>query len=149
MKKILLITLALSAFLWADFTRDDVNNTVTDNTTKLMWQDDNNGTVLGTDMTWEAAIDHCEALTLGGYDDWRLPNFNELYSIGDRSTSSPAMDPAFTNVQYTLLTDYYWTSTSIVSTESDAWVVHFGGGYSNVGQNKSNTHFVRCVRGGI
>lgn len=151
MKKIILITLSLSAFLWADFTRDDVNNTVTDNTTKLMWQDDDNGTVTGTGMAWEAAITHCEALTLGGYDDWRLPNFNELYSIADRSTSNPSIDAAFINFEFAA-TDYYWSSTSIVSQLDTAWVVHFGGGYSNVDPTyatKSNINFVRCVRGGI
>lgn len=150
MKKIILITLALSAFLWADFTRDDVNNTVTDNTTKLMWQDDDNGTK-GVGMTWEDAIAHCEALSLGGYDDWRLPNFNELYFLADRSKSNPAIDTtAFLNGTL----DYYWTSTTIVSQVMDmAWVVHFGGGYSDVNPvytTKSvDTNFVRCVRGGL
>lgn len=148
MKKIILITLALSAFLWADFTRDDVNNTVTDNTTKLMWQDDNNGTV-GAGMDWESAISHCEALTLGGYADWRLPNFNELYSIADRSTSNPAIDVIFQNVESTSNLDYYWSSTSIVSDLSTAWEVSFFGGWSNVGANKVDLNFVRCVRGGI
>ena len=27
------------------------------------------------------AIDHCESLAFGGYDDWRLPDLLEVYSI--------------------------------------------------------------------
>ena len=142
MKIILLITLGLSSLIWADFSRDA--DIVTDNKTTLQWQDDNNGTV-GTGMAWETAITHCEALTLGGYDDWRLPNFNELYYIADRSRANPAIDPVFANRAY----EYYWSSTSMVSNESSAWVVHFGGGYSNVDVPKSTVHFVRCVRGGV
>ena len=33
------------------------------------------------ELTWEEAAPHCDALSLGGYDDWRLPLIQELISL--------------------------------------------------------------------
>ena len=71
------------------YTRDDVNGTVTDNVTKLMWQDDATPV---TTYTWDAAHNHCSALTLDGYPDWRLPTRSELASIVDYSNSNLSVD---------------------------------------------------------
>ena len=138
MRKILLITLGLSVALLADFTRDNGTKIVTDNTTGLQWQDDVNIT-----KDWVAAITYCEELTLGGYDDWRLPNFNELYSIGDRSKSHPAMDSAFQNV----VSGNYWSSTSAVVIEYYAWLVDFSDGKGRW-YGKRYNNYVLCVRDG-
>ena len=97
---------------------DNGNGTVTDNSSGLMWQqaDDGNGRL------WEESLAYCEALTLGGDDDWRLPNAKELQAIVDYgrspdTTNSAAIDPIFAttsiidpdgNVNY----PYYWTNTS-------------------------------------
>jgi hypothetical protein len=35
----------------------------------------------GRDLLWSAAKSHCEALTLGGSSDWRLPSIGELRSL--------------------------------------------------------------------
>ncbi len=42
--------------------------------TRLMWPTTDNG----ADLTWEAAIEHCDEMRLGGFDDWRLPTVGEL-----------------------------------------------------------------------
>ncbi|CAA6819512.1 MAG: Unknown protein [uncultured Sulfurovum sp.] len=139
MKQILLIIAGLSSLLMADFSRDNGTQIVTDSSTNLQWQDD----VVGSTMNWESAISHCEALTLNGHDDWRLPNFNELYSIADRSTYNPAMDPAFSAVS----TSYYWSSTTDASHTSVAWVVDFYLGYDD-NVYKTGSCYVRCVRDG-
>ena len=138
MKKIILITIGLSVSIWANFTRDNNTKIVTDNSTKLQWQDNES-----VSKKWTDAIDYCEALTLGGYNDWRLPNQNELRSIADRSKSNPAIDNAFKNV----VSPYYWSSSTVVGNEDGAWGVAFsyGGDYWD---RKSYEGYVRCVRDG-
>jgi EAL domain-containing protein (putative c-di-GMP-specific phosphodiesterase class I) len=93
---------------------------------------------------WTDAIDYCEALSLGGHDDWRLPNFNELYSIADRSKRNPAID---TTVFENVVSDYYWSSSTVVGSENAAWSVHFDAGDDRL-SDKSIRYYVRCVRAG-
>ena len=139
MKKILFITTGISALLFADFTKS--GDIVTDNQTGLQWQDDTDAKNIT--KTWTEAIAYCENLSLGGYDDWRLPNINELKSIVDRSKSNPAIVDGFANFS----SNYYWSSTTQVGDESDAWYVRFGRGgvYSD---GKNGNYYVRCVRAG-
>ena len=146
MRRILLITIALSVWMWADavrYTRSDAG-IVTDNKTGLQWQDyysDNGDTVKSA--KWTDAIAYCEDLSLGGHDDWRLPNFNELYYIADRSRRNPAIDSTFKKAR----PGYYWSSTSFVGGEVNAWDVRFSYGNDGWG-NKSRSSYVRCVRAG-
>lgn len=144
MKQILLNLLGLSTLVSADFSRDDATGIVTDNSTKLQWQDD----AVGTAMAWDLAIAHCEDMTLGGYTDWRLPNFNELYSIADKSKYNPAIDSTFQSV----VSVEYWSSTSVAGYPEEAWNVHFGyGGSKSNGLTKLSSgdiYHVRCVRDG-
>ena len=65
-----------------NFVRNDDRKVVIDKTNKLMWQD-NGGAVVSN--SWTSAINYCESLEFSGFDDWRLPNINELYSISDPS----------------------------------------------------------------
>lgn len=52
-------------------------DTWTDPATGLVWAEADNGTVLPHGQ----AVSYCEALTLGGKSDWRLPGIDELESI--------------------------------------------------------------------
>lgn len=138
MKMILSLMIALSA-LYADFSRDDTAQIVTDNATGLQWQDD----AAGTQMGWTAAISECETLELGTQTDWRLPNISELKSIADKSRVNPAIDPVFQNtVSYA-----YWSATTYEAGPQYAWLVYFYLGYGDANV-KGNSRYVRCVRGG-
>ncbi len=134
--KIILLVLITFSLSFAEFTRS--NEMVTDSTTGLVWQDTTPAT-----RTWVSAIAYCEALTLGGNSDWRLPNLNELTSIVDDTTSNPAISSVFVNT----ISNYYWSSTTNAGDTTRAWVVYFFNGlqYNN---NKTNSFYVRCVRAG-
>jgi len=68
--------------------------------TGLCWQEPPSE----SDMSWHDALEHCEDLETGGFDDWRLPDIDELISTmrgcangdetGDMSPSECAMIPA-------------------------------------------------------
>jgi len=143
MKQILLIMIGTSLLLQAGFTRDS-SGVVADNATGLAWQDDygDNAEVIKK-STWQEVLVYCEELSLGGKNDWRLPNKNELFSIVDMSKYSPVISSIFTNVT----PNRYWSSTSAVSDPSAAWIVSFENGYVSW-YNKTDDYSVRCVRGG-
>ncbi len=137
MKAILLIMIGLS-ILNADFTKN--GDIVTDNVTGLQWQDD----AVVSETTWQGAIDRCEALTLGIYSDWRLPNINELISLVDDTRFDPSID---TSIFDHTISGGYWSSTSRAGYSSSAWLIGFSGGGQN-GNGKSHNFYVRCVRAG-
>lgn len=139
MKQIILIILGLSTFIYADFTRDTDNGTVTDRKTGLVWQD--NLTVDGKD--WESAIDYCEALSLGGEENWRLPNKKELLSIVDYNN----FDPSISSVFQSTSSSAYWSSTSAAYGKTAAWAIIFDRGYIG-GESKTASKYVRCVSAG-
>ncbi len=60
--------------------QDNGDGTITDLVTELMWQQDP-----GNKMTYDQAVASASSLTLGGYNDWRLPTIKELYSLIDFS----------------------------------------------------------------
>jgi hypothetical protein len=136
MKKIVLV-LSLTALGWSDFTRDDSAEIVTDNDTGFQWEDQQ--TIVS--KKWEDAIDYCENLTLGGFDDWRLPNINELRSIVDYERSDPAIDRAFRNTK----SDWYWTSTKYNRGSLYSWELNFSYGYDSY-SSQSYSRYVRCLR---
>ena len=112
---------------------------VTDNVTGLMWQDNYERSPT---RTWADAISYCENSTLGGYSDWRLPEIEALLTLPDYGRSPPAIDPLF---ERTIRP--YWSSTSGASGPYDAWYVDFNGGFDGW-NTKTDTLYVRCVRGG-
>ncbi len=142
MKKSILILFVLVNLAIADFIRDDSKEVVIDTLTHLMWQDNSYSKTIK--IVWSEAIIYCEALTLGGYTNWHLPNYNELFMLADRSIYNPSLNSAFSNV---VSSNYYWSSTSWAKkTYGDrAWYVDFKYGSGNV-YAKTNWGYVRCVR---
>lgn len=122
-----------------DFERDNATNIVTDNLNGLMWQDN----AVGSTMTWADAGTTCDNLSLGGYDDWRLPSIDELESIVDFGRVNPAINSVFVNTA----SFYYWSSTSNVYNTDYAWDVDFNHGNTNA-FNKNFNLYARCVRSG-
>jgi len=116
---------------------------VTDNVTKLQWQD--NEEVKTVKKSWEDAKSYCSSLSLGGYNNWRLPTRKELRSIVDYGKHDPTIDSTFVNVT----SNSYWSATTGVSISSSAWVVRFDYGNDYWSTKTADVYYIRCVRGGV
>ena len=122
------------------------NEAVLDKETGLVWERTPDTTI----RTWFDAVHYAYLKLVGGRYGWRLPTVEEFASLIDPIQSNPSLPSGhpFINVQ----SDGYWSSTtgvggtSTVST-TGAWVVPFGtnGVFDN---EKSDSHYVWCVRGG-
>jgi hypothetical protein len=133
---------------------DNGDGTVTDLSSTLIWQqctapaqgtNCSSGTL--TTYLWDQALSYCNSLTLGTYDDWRLPNIKELHSIVDLTkTSSPIINTTY--FPGTPAADF-WSSTTFVDTPSYAWYVQLSIGITMTSPvSKGTGLYVRCVRGG-
>ena len=57
-----------------------------DNQPETVWTDPDSGLMwqagfIDERFTWSSAIDHCNSLVYGGYDNWRLPSISELRTL--------------------------------------------------------------------
>jgi hypothetical protein len=137
------------------YTRDASKKIVTDNIRGLMWQDDENvGSIQKkwvTQVNYDAgdynntagdtATTYCNELTLGGFNDWRLPTRKELVGIIDYGKLDPTISDVFTAQDSV----EYWSSTSPIIYNNRARIVNFydGGEYY---YDKNNNRYIRCVR---
>jgi|SRR5690554_6334981 len=122
-------------------------------------------------VTWQTAMDWCEALELNGFSDWRLPTLDERImeyraykpSTNNSNTSSGAtdrVDPPLGNYtssdpSQTSLPEWqsggtdafnassYWSATE--SSPTNAWRVSFSTG-SETSYSKTSLSQVRAVR---
>ncbi len=121
------------------FTANTTTGIVIDQFTGLMWQ----RLVSPDTLTWEAALQYAESLTLGGYSDWRLPNIKELQSISDERIHHPSLDTNY----FTLPNlRYYWSSTTLRGTTTRAWYLDDNYGITTYAE-KIRSLGVICVRG--
>lgn len=145
---LLLATLLLAPAAWALAPVGKFNvggATVVDVQTGLEWQKD----VSATKMTWAVASATCADLSLGGKDDWRLPEVQELLSLVDFTVTglNPYIDAtAFGGTPWGM----YWTATPppVFQGGTQRFFVSFG---SNSGPAwgptpPDGTLYVRCVR---
>ena len=115
---------------------DNGDGTVTDGNTGLIWQQQDDG----TERNWNVANSYCNALSLGGQSDWRLPTDKELMSIAHFGTNTSIYSTFFLNTQ----SSYYWTLTTWVNNTTFVWNVD--NGYVDI-NSKTGSNYVRCVRG--
>jgi cysteine-rich repeat protein len=144
---------------------DNVNGTITDENTGLMWEKlSDDGTIHDRDntYTWDSAFAvKIATLNAGGgfagHTDWRVPNIKELQSILNYQNVDPAVSAAF-NTSCTpdctltscscTRSDYYWSSSSLGYSPGRAWYVHFYYGGDSP-YYKTYGYYVRAVRGGL
>jgi hypothetical protein len=146
---------------------DNGNQTLTDNLTGLNWTKDTNliairdplfdaDSTIGDGMvTWQHALDYIFKLNSEnylGYNDWRLPNLNELKSLINIKESNQAIwlnSQGFMSFQSY---DSYWSSSTSASLKSDAWNVDMSDGNLDYGMKTdgymTDGKHVLPVRGG-
>lgn len=132
---------------------DNGDQTILDVTTGLTWTKcalglSGSSCTTGTanTYTWNTVFSACSSLSLSG-KTWRVPNFNELMSIVDRTRYSPPHDPTYFPGAVGRI-----QSTTNVGMPSDASPLmddgYIGGNGSNVSAgHKTTPYAVRCVTG--
>jgi hypothetical protein len=105
-------------------------------------------------MSWSEALVFARDLNLGGFDDWRVPNVNELLSLVHYGRTRPSLDPVFdfsSEGEFGVgPAEAYWSSTTVddPSFRTQAWRVVFVQGHHDFVE-KSQNLAVRVVRGGF
>jgi len=142
---------------------DNGDGTVTDEVTGLMWEklsadggihDSSNGYSIADAVAVKIATLNAEQFA--GHDDWRLPNRNELATIVNFGTVSPATYSQFNNecapgcaVTECSCTQNstHWTSTSQHTSPDYTYFINFSqGDVSQMQKVSGNTARVRAVR---
>ncbi|MBL1216537.1 MAG: DUF1566 domain-containing protein [Planctomycetes bacterium] len=146
--------------------QDNGDGTVTDLHTGLMWQKSPDFSTL---RNWSEAMAYAESLTVGGYDDWRVPDIKELYSLIDFNgwtfggvpfIDTDVFDFEFPDPNFGLrdMDCQYLTSTIYVGSTMGGNDTVFGVNFAD-GRIKGYpkdfdimghefARYVRCVRGG-
>ena len=115
--------------------QDSTNNIIIDNVTDLIWQD-NNHTKINI-LNHIEATTYCNNLSIGFYNNFRLPSIDELQTITDINNYYPAVKNIFTNI----LPKEYFTS---VTNGSDIYVIDFANGKFSKVDNQTNLNVI-CV----
>ena len=117
---------------------------ISDRLTGLVWT--KHGDLTGEPVTWQQALDAVQewqkSRTEGGHH-WRLPAINELLSLVDCSTYSPALPAGhpFAGIQ-----SGYWSSTTSFFETDWAWALYLDKGACGVGHKPGKTFFVWPVK---
>ena len=134
-------TMPGSTFTIPEEYADTEEKIVVDTVTGLQWQY-HDADMAGSPF-WPAALDYCENLIYAGFDDWRLPNKDELATIIDFGRRDPSSSfPDLENVHYLL------TSTTMPGEADAVFRLYLYGGSMNTTMYKNSTsdYHVHCVR---
>ncbi len=130
---------------------DNLDGTVTDNLTGLIWLQ--NANCFGM-RSWTNALSDANSLASGSCGltdgstagDWRLPNVRELHSLADYGQYNPSLPSG--HPFSVVASGMYWSSDTVVFSTNYALYVHFYYGYVDE-IFKTNANYVWPVRGGL
>lgn len=147
------------------FTKN-ADGTVTDNLTALVWLEDANCANGATN--WSSALSFANTLFDGstghnggdcGLSDgsvagqWRLPHLHELHTLVHYELVFPAVPDTAGTGQWSegdpfsdVVSDYYWTSTTVAASNDTAWEVLISSGNISGSIKTDVTNYVWLVR---
>ena len=102
---------------------------ITDSTTRLIWQKNSEG----GRKTWKNALAYCESLNTENYaglNNWRVPNFNELFSSGYGQES--------------FFSEMIWSSSTLPTIREQAVTIS-NQDKDAVNKTKTGSQYVLCV----
>ena len=112
-----------------------------DDKTGLVWQD--NKDIAEVTKSYSEAKQYCKALSVDGFDDWRLPTLAEAYTIVDMRRERPALKNGFEM----RVEEWFWTATLFAGDpKREAWRLSLRYGEAEPSRQDRTLH-VRCVRG--
>ena len=129
-----------------NYTRQGI--VVADEKLSLVWQD--NEAASTTKLTLENAKKYCNNLDFAGASDWRLPNYEELLSIGNYEVYKPTINGTFKHTA----SGHYWSLMYKSLPTGKNWAkyreeivkrIYFSDGYS-YDNDRTGKAYVRCVR---
>jgi len=92
-------------------------STWTDPETGLIWAGKHNG----SDIDWNQAVAYCANLRLGGYSDWRMPEFDELVGIYDENLGGN-----WAHIKGDIkITGETWSDVTAKNAPGEAWILAF------------------------
>ncbi|MCB1304449.1 MAG: DUF1566 domain-containing protein, partial [Leptospiraceae bacterium] len=126
---------------------DNGDGTISDASSRLVWQKCSNGQSNDTSCSgspttanWQSALQYCNTLSLSG-KSWRLPSAAELLSLVDFTQTGTVINGTFfPNTAANL----YWTSTTNQALPGAGWRITFATGDLNT-TLKAVTSRMRCV----
>lgn len=125
---------------------DNGDGTVLDDLTGVVWEKE------PTDQsgTWDDALAHCDALELGGHDDWRLPTRIEITSVLDYGKPgwATAAFPGAPGGFHRSASDWILTidQTGAGAGTDFAWSFNMSDGIVSNAYSKASDARYRCVR---
>jgi len=128
----------------------EADGTVFSKTTGLIWMrcsigqtwDGKSCTGDSTLFAWSAALKAAVDYQYAGFNDWRLPNKNELESLVEVSCTTPAINE---KVFPATPLAFFWTGSPYTGVTDGVWSVDFAYG-TVVASEKIGKNYVRLVR---
>lgn len=124
--------------------QDHRDGTITDRFTGLMWS--KNADPAAGPFNWSQALNAVSGLNAKkycGYQDWRLPNVNELASLIDRTRYDPALPFGH---PFSSIKAWYWTSTTTADYNNHAWRIYLFLGHIDYGHKYHMLNYIWPVR---
>ncbi|WLD59269.1 DUF1566 domain-containing protein [Salinispirillum sp. LH 10-3-1] len=132
----------------------NMDGTVVDQRTALMWdrcawgQQGNECSGTAASFNWSQmrnAVETANAQAYKGFNDWRMPNLDELKSLVESCRMRPAIN---TNVFPNTPSNWFWSMPAIATEAEDTAGVYFFDGYGYGYGHRNNQGYgrVRLVR---